>query len=144
MSDVKKIKVGSTSYDCKDATARTQVGRINLTKSGDNLVFTDSSGTQHTIQITNASECPHYAFYSFNISGTVGIRGYNLKTGAHDAHDSSSNFTGSLNLGDLTISVNSASQITLSKAMDLFDLRYFNWHRNVTSLLTNCVLIFDR
>lgn len=50
MSNVKKIKVGSTSYDCKDATARTQVGRINLTKSGNNLVFTDSNGTQHTLE----------------------------------------------------------------------------------------------
>ena len=52
MSNVKKIKVGSTSYDCKDATARTQVGRINLTKSGNNLVFTDSNGRQHTITLS--------------------------------------------------------------------------------------------
>lgn len=55
MSNVKKIKVGSTSYDCKDATARTQVGRINLTKSGNNLVFTDSNGKQHTITAPEGS-----------------------------------------------------------------------------------------
>lgn len=54
MSNVKKIKVGSTSYDCKDATARTQVERINLTNSGDNLVFTDANGNTSVLPLSGS------------------------------------------------------------------------------------------
>lgn len=64
MSDVKKIKVGSASYDCKDATARTQVERINLTKSGNDLVFTDSNGTQHTM--TAGSQNPFTFVWTYS------------------------------------------------------------------------------
>ena len=67
MSNVKKIKVGSTSYNCKDATARTQVGRINLTKSGNDLKFTDYNGTVHTIT-GGAGTNPEYPFVYYQNS----------------------------------------------------------------------------
>ena len=55
MADAKTLKVNSTNYSIKDATARTQAGRINLTKSGNNLVFTDSSGTNHNIEVPSSA-----------------------------------------------------------------------------------------
>ena len=91
MSNVKKIKVGGTSYDCKDATARTQVGRINLTKSGDNLLFTDSNGTQHSISIPSSITSLRFFTYWETDSSPVVV--YDLITGH--------TFNGSETFGDV-------------------------------------------
>ena len=56
MSDVKAINVSNTSYNVKDSTARTQAGRINLTKSGNNLVFTNANGSSTTIAIPSSQK----------------------------------------------------------------------------------------
>lgn len=46
MSDVKKIKVGNTSYDVKDVTVRTQIARVNVYKDNDGKIhFVNYNGT---------------------------------------------------------------------------------------------------
>ena len=46
MSDVKKIKVGNTSYDVKDETVRTQIARVNVYKGSDGKIhFVNYNGT---------------------------------------------------------------------------------------------------
>lgn len=140
MADVKSIKVNNTSYNVKDTTARTMAGRVNVTKSDNNLVFTDSNGANHTIPIGDTAECPHYVVFSK--SSPIEIRGYNLKTGAHDGFDSS--VSGQLNLGDMTINVSNATTFTWSTPMDVLNIGDFSMDRNVTAVLSHCALIYDR
>lgn len=108
MSNVKKIKVGSTSYDCKDATARTQVGRINLTKSGNNLVFTDSNGTNHTISIPSSFDSLEmYLIRSYYDTVNQQFQVYNLKTG--NASNASANGNISFEGHTFNVSIYNAS-----------------------------------
>lgn len=45
MADVSKIKNGSTTYDCKDTTARTYMSNISVYISNNTLYFKNYAGT---------------------------------------------------------------------------------------------------
>ena len=49
MADVSKVKVGSTTYDLKDATARTYMSNISVYLSGNTLYFKNYAGTVTTV-----------------------------------------------------------------------------------------------
>ena len=107
MADVKAINVNNTAYNIKDATARTQAGRINLTKSGDNLVFTNKDGTQSTISLP-ANSGGALMFYLYTDSGGnryMNIYSTHLTNGVPTVVSGRNiNSDGSVKVGNITVS----------------------------------------